>query len=229
MQSEMKNMKLLLIDNFDSFVYNLYQYLAELGHEVQVLRNNEITIEEISSRKYDGIVISPGPGNPDNEKDFGICKEVIRMVSGVGRQESGIGGHGSQVICQIPDTEYQIPILGVCLGHQGIISAFGGKIIRAKKPMHGKTSTVRHNGKGIFTEVKNPLTVMRYHSLIGDESSLPDCLEITARSEDDNAIMAVQHKTLPVFGVQFHPESIMTEEGKRILRNFCDKVSAIKH
>ncbi|MBS3067070.1 aminodeoxychorismate/anthranilate synthase component II [Candidatus Micrarchaeota archaeon] len=183
-------MKLLLIDNFDSFVYNLYQYFGELGCEVDVFRNDEITLE--TAAQYDKIVISPGPGDPTNKKDFGICSEIISKINK--------------------------PILGVCLGHQGIISTFGGKIIRAAKPMHGKMSEIKHNGNGIFAGVKNPLKVMRYHSLIGE--NLPDCLEVLAKSQDDNSIMAVQHKTLPIFGVQFHPESILTEEGKKILQNF---------
>lgn len=186
-------MTLLLIDNFDSFVYNVYQYLRELGNEVTVFRNNEINLEK--AMRYGKIVISPGPGNPINERDFGVCSEIIANV--------------------------RVPILGICLGHQGIISAFGGKIIPAKKPMHGKTSIIKHTGAGVFVGVKNPLRVMRYHSLVGDETSLPDCLEITAKSEDDFAIMAVQHRGLPIFGVQFHPESILTEEGKKILENFC--------
>lgn len=190
-------MKLLLIDNFDSFVYNIYQYLGELGHTVDVVRNNEKTVEEIENSGYDAIIISPGPGNPSNSKDFGVCGEVIKKLG------------------------ENTPILGICLGHQGIISVFGGRIIMAEKPMHGKMSVVMHNEKGIFEGVKNSLNVMRYHSLIGDEKTLPECLEITARSTDDNAIMAVRHKKFPIAGVQFHPESILSEEGKKILENFC--------
>lgn len=185
-------MKLLLMDNFDSFVYNLYQYLSGFGAEVEVIRNNEINLE--TAMKYDKIVISPGPGNPTNKKDFGTCNDIIANA--------------------------KVPILGVCLGHQGIISTFGGKIVRANKPMHGKMSAIKHNENGLFAGVKNPLNVMRYHSLIGDKATLPDCLEIIAESLDDKAIMAVQHKSLPIFGVQFHPESILTEEGKKILQNF---------
>lgn len=190
-------MKLLLIDNFDSFVYNLFQYFSELGHRVDVYRNNAITLEQIKTNSYDGIVISPGPGTPENKKDFGICGDVIAELGKT------------------------LPVLGVCLGHQGIVYLFGGKIIRAKKPMHGKRSVVTHDRSGLFAGIKTPFQAMRYHSLIGEEASLPECLEITARSEDDGAIMAVQHKTLPIFGVQFHPESILTEEGKKILQNFC--------
>jgi anthranilate synthase component 2 len=186
-------MKVLLIDNYDSFVYNLYQYLGELGAEIIVKRNDKITIEEIKQMEPDRIVLSPGPGNPENEKDFGICKQILNKM--------------------------KVPILGVCLGHQGIISHFGGKIVRAEKPMHGKTSVIKHNGKGIFSGVNNPLTVMRYHSLLGTE--IPDCLEITAETEAGE-VMAVQHKHLPIYGVQFHPESIMTEDGKKILENFLE-------
>ena len=192
-------MKLLLLDNFDSFVYNIYQAVSSLGIEVEVFRNNEVSIAEIEQKKYDKIIISPGPGNPSNEKDFGICKQVIT------------------------DLNVETPILGVCLGHQGIISAFGGTIVHALKPMHGKQSIIIHNEKTIFSGVKNPLRVMRYHSLIGNAVTLPNCLEITATSNDDNAIMAIQHKKLPIFGVQFHPESIMTEEGQKILKNFCNQ------
>lgn len=192
--------RLILIDNFDSFVYNLRQYLDELGCRTDVFRNNELTIEEIGDKRYDGIVISPGSGNPCDERDFGVCAKVIARLG------------------------TKVPLLGVCLGHQGIISVFGGKIIRAKKPMHGKVSVVKHDGKGIFAGVKNPLRVMRYHSLVSEEETLPSCLEINARSEDDGAIMAIQHKAFPVFGVQFHPESILTEDGKKILGNFLKSV-----
>ncbi len=190
--------KILLIDNFDSFVYNLFQSISALGHRVDVKRNNEITIEDIQKKGYSRIVISPGPGNPTNEKDFGICSKAI---SSFGKT---------------------IPILGVCLGHQGIVAAFGGEITKAKKPMHGKTSKISHDGKGLFSGLKNPLTVMRYHSLIANESLMPDCLEITARSNDDKAVMGIKHKSLPIFGVQFHPESIFTDEGNKIIENFCE-------
>ncbi|MEK6979272.1 MAG: aminodeoxychorismate/anthranilate synthase component II [Candidatus Micrarchaeota archaeon] len=198
-------MKLLLIDNFDSFVYNIYQYLGELGHSVDVVRNNAITIEQIRAANYDAIILSPGPGDPTNERDFGVCGKVIG---------------------EFADMESRTPILGVCLGHQGIISVFGGKIIRAEKPMHGKTSEIKHNANGLFEGIVSPLKVMRYHSLVGDNDSFPNCLSITARSTDDNAIMAIKHKTIPIFGVQFHPESIMTDEGKKILENFCNIAEA---
>ncbi len=187
-------MKLLLIDNFDSFVYNIYQSLAGLGHDVAVIRNNEI--KEDAAKSYDVIIISPGPGNPESSRDFGACREIILQAGN------------------------RIPILGICLGHQGITSAFGGKIIRAKKPMHGKTSEIRHSGIGIFAGMKNPLRVMRYHSLVADKATFPDCLEVLATSNDDNEIMALKHKSLPIYGVQFHPESIMTEEGNKLLENF---------
>jgi anthranilate synthase/aminodeoxychorismate synthase-like glutamine amidotransferase len=183
--------RVLLIDNFDSFVYNIYQYLEELGASVVVLRNNQVdNVDE-----FDSIVISPGPGNPENERDFGKCKQIINNA--------------------------KVPLLGVCLGHQGIICAFGGKIEKAKKPMHGKLSLIKHNSQGIFDEIKNPIKVMRYHSLVGQEQSIPDCLEITAKTVDGE-IMGIQHKELPIFGVQFHPESILSEEGKNILKNFLE-------
>ncbi|MEK6981739.1 MAG: aminodeoxychorismate/anthranilate synthase component II [Candidatus Micrarchaeota archaeon] len=191
-------MNVLLIDNFDSFVYNLYQYLGELGCKVDIIRNNQINLEEIKKKNYSKIVISPGPGNPENERDFGKCKEVILELG------------------------KSIPVLGICLGHQGIANAFGGRVIKAQKPMHGKTSQINHNGNGLFKNIKNPLSIMRYHSLIADEFSLPSCLEIIARSTDDNVIMALRHKQFPIFGIQFHPESIMSEEGKQILKNFLD-------
>ncbi len=183
-------MKVLLVDNYDSFVYNLYQYLGELGAEVIVKRNDEITIEGVKKIKPDKIVLSPGPGNPTNEKDFGVCKQILE--------------------------EMNVPILGVCLGHQGIIAHFGGNVVRAERVMHGKTSIIKHNGKGIFKGIQNNIEVMRYHSLVG--KNIPDCLEITAQGDDE--VMAVQHKTLPIYGVQFHPESIKTEKGKKMLKNF---------
>lgn len=192
-----RKMRLLLLDNFDSFVYNLYQYFGELGCVVDVVRNNEMTVGQIASKKYDLIVISPGPGSPDNKRDFGVCSDVIERLG--------------------PTT----PILGVCLGHQGIVSTFGGRVIRANKPMHGKVSILKHNGEGLFKGLKDKLKVMRYHSLIAEEATLPDCLEITARSLDDGAIMGVRHKRHLIFGVQFHPESILTEQGMKLLQNFC--------
>jgi len=183
---------ILIIDNYDSFVYNLFQYLGDLGAEPVVYRNDAITVERIKELSPERIVLSPGPGHPANERDFGVCRDILSEMKGT-------------------------PVLGVCLGHQGIVNHFGGKIAR-NTPMHGKTSEVEHNGKGIFKDIRNPLRVMRYHSLAGTE--VPDCLEVTAKSKDDNCVMAVQHRELPIYGLQFHPESIMTEDGKKILENF---------
>ena len=183
---------ILMIDNYDSFTYNLVQYLGELGEELRVYRNDQITISEIEELAPERIVISPGPGRPERA---GICLELIRHFAG------------------------KIPILGVCLGHQAIASAFGGKIVRAKRLMHGKTSEIRHNGKGIFQGLKNPFLAVRYHSLAVEEASLPQDFEVSARAEE-REIMAIQHKKYPLEGVQFHPESILTEEGKKLLANF---------
>jgi anthranilate synthase component 2 len=183
---------ILLIDNYDSFTYNLVHYLADLGAEVDVRRNDAVTPAE--AFKYKGIILSPGPCDPDRA---GVCLEVIKQNT-------------------------KTPILGVCLGHQSIGQAYGGKVIRAAEPMHGKTSLVTHTNKGIFKGAKNPFTATRYHSLIVERSTLPDCLEVTA--EVDGIIMGLQHKTLPVYGVQFHPESIASEEGHKILKNFLNLV-----
>ena len=185
-------MTILLIDNYDSFTYNLVHYLADIGAEVEVKRNDAISPAD--ALKYRAVIISPGPCDPDRA---GICLEVVKQ------------------------NKYT-PILGVCLGHQTIGQAYGGKVIRADEPKHGKTSLVTHTDKGIFKGVKNPFTATRYHSLIVERSSLPDCLEVTA--EVDGIIMGLQHKTLPVHGVQFHPESIASEEGHKILKNFIDIV-----
>ncbi|NYZ74225.1 aminodeoxychorismate/anthranilate synthase component II [Candidatus Micrarchaeota archaeon] len=193
---------ILIIDNYDSFVYNLSQLLSSLGHEVRVFRNDRITMEEVKALAPERIVLSPGPGNPANRRDFGVCADILQ-------------GAGSEITA---------PILGVCLGHQGIIHHFGGTVTRAAKPMHGKTSMIQHDGKGLFDGVANPLRVMRYHSLVGVE--IPECLEVTARSEDDNTVMAVRHRSLPLYGVQFHPESIMTQDGLRILENFAGRGKA---
>lgn len=191
-------MNTLIIDNYDSFTYNLYQYFGELGGNPRVVRNDKISIEETARQKYSHIVLSPGPGSPDDPNYFGVCRSIILNV------------------------EMGIPILGVCLGHQGIISAFGGKIIRNKEVKHGKTSVMRHNGKGIFLNVPSPLTGMRYHSLVGDTNHIPADLEVTATSCDDLQVMGVAHKKYPIYGVQFHPESIGTENGKMILQNFLN-------
>jgi anthranilate synthase/aminodeoxychorismate synthase-like glutamine amidotransferase len=185
---------LLIIDNYDSFVYNLFQLFSSLGQEVRVVRNDRITIDGVRELSPERIVLSPGPGNPAKRRDFGVCADILADGTG------------------------NIPILGVCLGHQGIIHHFGGTVARAERPMHGKTSMIRHDGWGLFEGIASPVRVMRYHSLVGVE--IPECLEVTARSEDDGAVMAVQHKTLPVYGVQFHPESIMTQDGRRMLENF---------
>jgi len=183
---------LLLIDNYDSFTYNLYQYLSELGEEVLVLRNDKTTIEEIARLRPERIVISPGPSTP---MKAGISNDVIRHF-------------GSS-----------LPILGVCLGHECIGHTYGGVVVQAKQIMHGKSSKVFHGGRGVFAGLPNPLTVIRYHSLAVQPKGLPDCLEITACT-DDGTIMGLQHRQHPVHGVQFHPESFMTQCGKDILRNF---------
>ncbi len=183
---------LLMIDNYDSFTYNLVQYFGELGEDVQVYRNNKITIEEIEALRPSRIVISPGPCTP---KEAGISVETIRHFAG------------------------RLPILGVCLGHQSLAVAFGGEVIRAQRLMHGKTSMIRHDGKTIFRELPNPFEATRYHSLVVNRANLPACLEISAESEEGE-IMGLRHRTLPIEGVQFHPESILTVAGKDLLRNF---------
>jgi anthranilate synthase/aminodeoxychorismate synthase-like glutamine amidotransferase len=185
---------LLVIDNFDSFTYNLVQYLGELGAEPVVRRNNAITVEEARDGGFDGIVISPGPGTPN---DAGVSVEVIRRLGGV------------------------IPILGVCLGHQAIGQAYGGHIVRAPKPIHGKASSVTHNNRGVFHGLDSPLEVARYHSLVIERATIPPVLEITAETED-GIIMGVRHKALMVEGVQFHPESVLTRHGKQMLSNFVE-------
>ncbi|MFC0274289.1 aminodeoxychorismate/anthranilate synthase component II [Metabacillus herbersteinensis] len=186
---------ILMIDNYDSFTFNLVQYLGELGEELVVKRNDEITIEEIEQMKPDFLMISPGPCSPN---EAGISLEAIKHFAGV------------------------IPIFGVCLGHQSIAQVFGGDVVRAERLMHGKTSEIHHNEKTIFENMDNPFTATRYHSLIVKKETLPDCLEVTAWTKDDE-IMAIRHKTLPVEGVQFHPESIMTSFGKELLKNFITR------
>ncbi|WP_409252498.1 aminodeoxychorismate/anthranilate synthase component II [Bacillus sp. SCS-153A] len=183
---------ILMIDNFDSFTYNIVQYLGELGEEIVVKRNNEINIAEIELLEPDYLMISPGPCTPN---DAGISLEAIEYFSG------------------------KIPIFGVCLGHQAIAQVFGGEVVKAERLMHGKTSSVTHTGKTIFENLSNPFQAGRYHSLIVKKETLPDCLEITAETEAGE-IMAIRHKHLPIEGVQFHPESIITEEGKQLLANF---------
>jgi len=184
---------LLVIDNYDSFTYNLVQYFGELGQEIRVFRNDQVTIEEIWIMGPDHIVISPGPGNPDD------------------------GGISNEVLCEFGPTT---PILGVCLGHQCMGQVYGGQVVRAPRLMHGKTSSVYHNSKGLFTGVPSPFKATRYHSLIVAEP-LPDCLEVTAFTREGE-VMGLRHKAYPTVGVQFHPESILTEHGKRILQNFLD-------
>ena len=183
---------ILMIDNYDSFTYNLVQYLGELGEELQVYRNDKIIIPEIEKLKPNKIVISPGPGTP---KDSGISKDVIKHFAG------------------------RIPILGVCLGEQSIAEVFGGKVIRAERLMHGKVSEIKHDGKTIFAGLSNPFSATRYHSLIVEKKSLPDCFTISAWTDQDE-IMGIRHKELKLEGVQFHPESILTVQGKKLLSNF---------
>ena len=183
---------ILLIDNYDSFTYNLCHYLGEVGETVEVRRNDAITVDEAMAFGASGIVISPGPCDPDQA---GICLELVKKAAGY------------------------IPLFGVCLGHQSIGQAFGGRIVRAPACMHGKVSTISHTGTGVFEEVPDDFTATRYHSLTIDPASMPDCLEVTARSED-GVIQGIQHKDFPLFGVQFHPESIASEHGHQILRNF---------
>ncbi|WP_142846999.1 aminodeoxychorismate/anthranilate synthase component II [Telmatospirillum sp. J64-1] len=184
----------LLIDNYDSFTYNLWHYLGELGAEVVVRRNDAVTTDEVLAMAPQGIVISPGPCDPDRA---GICLDLIRRAAG------------------------RIPLFGVCLGHQSIGQAFGGKVIRAPMPVHGKTSPVIHTGHNVFAALPSPFQATRYHSLVVERSTLPDCLEVTAETED-GLIMGLAHKELPIYGVQFHPESIASQHGHQILRNFLD-------
>ncbi len=188
---------ILMIDNYDSFTYNVVQYFGKLGADIKVFRNDKITIEEIEILKPEALVISPGPCTP---KEAGISVEAIRHFAG------------------------KIPILGICLGHQSIGFAFGAKIVRAKKLMHGKASDIVHNGEGIFKGLKNPFSAIRYHSLVIDRKSLPPDFEITAESEDDKEIMGIKHRNLPIYGVQFHPESILTEDGIKIIENFINLI-----
>jgi len=216
-------MKVYIIDNYDSFTYNLYQYIGEIltternlanisDFEIIVKRNDQITLKEIKAAKPDRIIISPGPGSPDDENYFGICAEVIK------------------------DLGKSTPLLGVCLGMQGIVHVFGGKIIKAPLPVHGKISAIQHNGQGLFNEIPDGLEVMRYHSLMAESKSFPECLRLTSVVGDltvnefknvrqieesrDFEIMALQHKKYPIYGIQFHPESFATEGGKELIKNF---------
>ncbi len=185
---------LLMIDNYDSFTYNIVQYFGELGVEVKTFRNDEITLDEVAALKPERICLSPGPCTPH---EAGICISLLQRFAG------------------------QLPILGVCLGHQAIGAAFGGKVVRAKEVMHGKTSLIAHTGVGVFKGLPSPYTVTRYHSLAIERASLPDCLEVTAWT-DDGEIMAVRHKEFKLEGVQFHPESILSEHGHALLKNFLE-------
>ncbi len=184
-----------LIDNYDSFTYNLVQYLGDLGEDIRIYRNDKKTAQHIIDEAPTGILISPGPSNPDNA---GICLDLIKLAS-----------------------KHDIPLFGVCLGHQAIAQAFGANIIRAPLPMHGKISNITHNNSNMFKGIPSSFKVTRYHSLIAEEKTLPDCLEITAKT-DDNIIMAISHKEKPIYGVQFHPESIATEYGHTLLKNFVE-------
>lgn len=188
---------ILMIDNYDSFTFNLVQFLGELGQELVVKRNDEVTISDIENMKPDFLMISPGPCSPN---EAGISMEVIKYFAG------------------------KLPIFGVCLGHQSIAQVFGGDVVRAERLMHGKTSLMHHDGQTIFSDIPNPFTATRYHSLIVKKETLPNCLEITSWTEEGE-IMALRHKTLPVEGVQFHPESIMTSHGKKLLQNFIREYS----
>ena len=183
----------LVIDNYDSFTYNLVQYLGELGAEVRVMRNDCVTVDEVAAARANHIVISPGPGRPEQA---GVTMRVIQQL---GRTT---------------------PILGVCLGHQAIGAAFGGRVVRASVPMHGKTSTIEHDGRGVFRSISGPFVASRYHSLVVAEDDLPRDLEVSARTKEEGVVMGLRHREWPVHGVQFHPESILTAEGRTILRNF---------
>ena len=185
---------LLMIDNYDSFTYNLVQYFQELGEEVEVFRNDKITVDEIERKKPRRLVISPGPCSP---AEAGVSVEAIRELAG------------------------KMPILGVCLGHQSIGHAFGGRVVRAASLMHGKTSPIHHDGRGLFTDLSNPFDATRYHSLIVERESLPECLRITAWTKEQE-VMGMEHVELPLWGVQFHPESILSVEGKKLLKNFLE-------
>ncbi len=190
---------ILLVDNFDSFTYNLYQYLEECGAPTQVRRTNDITVEEMLSGKYSGVVISPGPNSPD---ESGVSLQCILPLSG------------------------RVPLLGVCLGHQCIVQAFGGRVIRGHQPVHGKASPVEHDGTGAFESLPSPFQAGRYHSLIGEAESLPAVLRVTARVPGEGTIMGVEHREHLTWGVQFHPESILTEHGHALLANFVRRANA---
>ena len=191
---------ILLIDNYDSFTFNIYQYLGELGFPVLVIRNDKLSLSDLAKLRPVGVVISPGPGAPDEPEAVGICPSVIENLAG------------------------DVPILGVCLGLQLLVTEFGGVVVPAPEPRHGKLSEVQHNGHRMFDGVPRNFSVMRYHSLIAAEADLPECFQISARSKDDGLIMAIAHEELPITAVQFHPESIGSSYGKTILRNFCQQI-----
>ena len=190
---------LLLLDNYDSFTYNIDQLFSDIGAQVEVVRSDKISIDGIRANGYRGIIISPGPGIP---QDAGISEEVIRQLGG------------------------EIPILGICLGHQAIGEVFGGRVVRAREIVHGKASPIRHSGTGLYRDIPNPTEVARYHSLIIARENLPDVLNVTSQL-DDGTIMGVRHKTLPIEGIQFHPESILTPEGRRMMQNYLTDIGAI--
>ncbi len=191
-------MRVLIVDNYDSFVYNLAQYVGGRVDQVVVKRNDEISVDKVRELKPDKIILSPGPGTPSNSRYFGSCTSIIRSLGN------------------------EFPTLGVCLGHQGIVHAFGGRIVRARNLRHGKTSPIKHDGNGIFQSIQNPFDATRYHSLVAERRSLPDVLKVTAESLDDHEIMGVRHRKLPIEGVQFHPESILTAPGHRLIENFLE-------
>ncbi len=200
-------MRIVIIDNYDSFTYNLAQQIAavvereaKISINPMVFRNDRVTLGEIIALDADAIVISPGPGHPANKRDFGVSADVIANMYD------------------------KVPILGVCLGHQGIVHIFGGKVVRAKVPRHGKTSMIKHNNNGILAGLSNPFKATRYHSLVAEPNSIPSCLEVTAYSLDDGEVMGIMHKRYPLFGVQFHPESVLTDEGNKIIINFLSYV-----
>ena len=194
-------MRILVIDNYDSFVYNIAQFLGSIKIEPVVIRNDKITISAIKAMNPDAIFISPGPGHPADRKYFGICNDIII------------------------DLGRAIPIMGICLGHQGIVNAFGGRVINANNIVHGKTSTIEYTSSDeLFNNVANPFKATRYHSLVAEKNSIPSCLEVTARSLDDGEIMAIKHRRYLIEGVQFHPESVLTQEGPKILNNFISMI-----
>ena len=198
-------MKVLILDNYDSFTYNLYQYVGEIltargePFTLDVVRNDEITLAQIQKRGYDRIIISPGPGEPSDRAYFGVCADVLTEVGKT------------------------TPVLGVCLGMQGMAHYFGGKVVHAVAPMHGKTSMIEHDGKGVFTGLPQDIEGMRYHSLIADKKSLPACFVVTATAKDGGEIMGLRHTQYPIEGIQFHPESFATQGGKQMLKNFIDQ------